>query len=105
MLQGYGGNRWMDGWRTGVGRRLFTMYMFLFNCINLIPITNLNLHKSLLLCTLPTAGADLELPFPAGEVQDGGSVCGVLLHVEKNHEAGEETPDTALGNHRRLCGE
>lgn len=95
----------MDGWRTGLGRRFSTMYMFLFNCVNFLPITNLKLHENWLPCTLPTAGADLKMVFPAGEVQDGGSVCGVLLHVEKNHEVGEETPDTALGNHRRLCGE
>lgn len=41
-LQGWGGNGWMDGWRTGLGK-FSTMYMFLFKCINFLPINKLKI--------------------------------------------------------------
>lgn len=60
----------MDGEQAWEGDFSFHIYggVFLLNCLNLLPITKSNFHKSLLPCTLPTAGADLEMAFPAGEV-------------------------------------
>lgn len=52
-----------------------------------------------ILCSLPTTRGNLELTLLAGEVQDCGSVCGVLLHMEKNNAIGAEAPDTPSGNH------
>lgn len=44
-------------------------------------------------------GANGGCPFSAGEVQDSGSVRGVLLHLEEDNAARAETPDTPGRNH------
>lgn len=50
-------------------------------------------------CLPSGAGANRGCTFLAGEVQDRGSVRGVLLHLEEDNAARAETPDTPGRNH------
>lgn len=61
-----------------------------------LPSTECMFHKA---CLPSSAGANRRCAFLAGEVQDRGSVRGVLLHLEENNAVREETPDTPGGNH------
>lgn len=66
---------------------------------DLSSIPKIYMVKDSKVCLPLGAGANDGRTFLAGEVQDGGSVRGILLHLEEDHAAGAEAPDTPGRGH------
>lgn len=66
---------------------------------DLSSIPKIHLVKDPKVCLPSGARANRGCTFLAGEVQDSGSVRGVLLHLEEDNATRPETPDTPGGNH------